>query len=442
MTADKPSRLVPKLRFLEFRDDPTWLAPRFADLYGFKRTNTLSRDKLNYETGTIRNIHYGDIHTKFKALFRVGDEYVPYVNPDALANGFDDDAFCEKGDIVFADASEDLDDVGKAIEVVSLDGERVVAGTHTILATRRGSVPVVGFGGQLFQSTAVRAGIKREAQGAKVYGISASRISAVPVPVPPTEAEQQKIADCLGSLDDLNAAEGRKLGALRQHKQGLMQQLFPQPGETRPRLRFSEFEDAPEWTPHKIGDFVVKSFYGTSASTEETGQYPVLRMGNMRDGRLDLTNLVFIDLDPQNFESFRLQKGDILLNRTNSRDLVGKISIFDHDLECITASYIVAFRLDNDRIDPWFCNVMLNTQMYQSRIKLLATPSISQANINPTTFRTGLDIVIPKLAEQQRIAAFFSSLDDVQAAQSRRVAALKAYKQGLLQQLFPSPEGD
>jgi len=442
MTADKPSRLVPKLRFLEFRDDPTWLAPRFADLYGFKRTNTLSRDKLNYETETIRNIHYGDIHTKFKALFRVGDEYVPYVNPDALANGFDDDAFCEKGDIVFADASEDLDDVGKAIEVVSLDGERVVAGTHTILATRRGSVPVVGFGGQLFQSTAVRAGIKREAQGAKVYGISASRISAVPVPVPPTEAEQQKIADCLGSLDDLNAAEGRKLGALRQHKQGLMQQLFPQPGETRPRLRFSEFEDAPEWTPHKIGDFVVKSFYGTSASTEETGQYPVLRMGNMRDGRLDLTNLVFIDLDPQNFESFRLQKGDILLNRTNSRDLVGKISIFDHDLECITASYIVAFRLDNDRIDPWFCNVMLNTQMYQSRIKLLATPSISQANINPTTFRTGLDIVIPKLAEQQRIAAFFSSLDDVQAAQSRRVAALKAYKQGLLQQLFPSPEGD
>ena len=55
-------------------------------------TNTLSRDKLNYETGTIRNIHYGDIHTKFKPLFRVGDEYVPYINSDASANGFDDDA--------------------------------------------------------------------------------------------------------------------------------------------------------------------------------------------------------------------------------------------------------------------------------------------------------------------------------------------------------------
>ena len=69
----------------------------------------------------------------------------------------------------------------------------------------------------------------------------------------PEVAEQQKIADCLGSLDDLIAAEGRKLEALRQHKQGLMQQLFPQPGETRPRLRFPEFEDAPAWEEVTLG---------------------------------------------------------------------------------------------------------------------------------------------------------------------------------------------
>ena len=225
----RPGETAPRLRFPEFRDGSTWLAPQLDDLYDFKRTNTLSRDKLNYETGTIRNIHYGDIHTKFKPLFRVGNEHVPYINLDASANGFDDDAFCEEGDIVLADASEDLDDVGKAIEIVSLDGERVVAGTHTILATRRGSVPVVGFGGQLFQSAVVRAGIKKEAQGAKVYGISANRISAVPVPVPPTEPEQQRIADCLGWLDGLIAAQSRKIDTLKQHKQGLMQRLFPSP---------------------------------------------------------------------------------------------------------------------------------------------------------------------------------------------------------------------
>ena len=65
----QPGETVPRLRFPEFQDDPPWSAPLLADLYGFKRTNTLSRDKLNYVTGTIRNIHYGDIHTKFKPLF-------------------------------------------------------------------------------------------------------------------------------------------------------------------------------------------------------------------------------------------------------------------------------------------------------------------------------------------------------------------------------------
>ena len=223
----RPGETVPRLRFPAFRDGPGWSSPQLAELYRFKRTNTLSRDKLSYETGAIRNIHYGDIHTRFRPLFCVREERVPYVNPNVPENEFGEDEFCEEGDIVLADVSEDIDDVGKAIEVVSLDGESVVSGTHTIFATRRGRIPVIGFGGQLFQSSAVRAGIKKEAQGSKVHGISANRISSVEVPFPPTESEQRKIADCLGSLDDLIAAQARKLEALRQHKQGLMQQLFP-----------------------------------------------------------------------------------------------------------------------------------------------------------------------------------------------------------------------
>ena len=218
---------APRLRFPQFRDDPPWSIRRFDDLYDFKQTSALSRDRLNYETGTIKNIHYGDIHAKFSTLFRVREERVPYVNADAAGSEFDDGAFCEEGDIVFADASEDLDDVGKAIEVVSLDGERVIAGTHTILGSRRGEVPVVGFGGQVFQSDVVRARIRKEAQGAKVYGISAKRISSVPVPIPPTVAEQKKIAECLSALDTRIGAQVVKLDGLRSHKQGLLQQLIP-----------------------------------------------------------------------------------------------------------------------------------------------------------------------------------------------------------------------
>lgn len=260
----------------------------------------------------------------------------------------------------------------------------------------------------------------------------------LPVPSPP---EQQKIAECLSSLDGLIVAEGRKLAALRGHKRGLMQQLFPQPGETQPRLRFPEFRDKGDWESKPLGEVVVRSFYGTSNSTSENGQYPVLRMGNMAGGGLDFSNLVYIDLDPDSFAKIRLIRGDILLNRTNSLDLVGKISMFDRDIECITASYIVTYRLDKKQIVPTFCNLMLNTQQFQSKIKALARPSVSQANINPTTFRNELIVFVPKIAEQQKIADCLSALDTQITTEAAKIDALKQHKRGLMQQLFPAPEG-
>ncbi len=241
-------------------------------------------------------------------------------------------------------------------------------------------------------------------------------------------------------MNELISAQARKLDAIKTHKKALMQQLFPGEGETQPRLRFSKFKNAGDWDAHPFEEFVTKSFYGTSSSTSPTGQYPVLRMGNMADGGLDFTNLVYIDLDPDSFESFRLKDGDILLNRTNSPALVGKISLFRLNSACITASYIVTYRLNKKRLEPSFCNFMLNTPMYQARIKKFAKPSISQANINPTTFKKELYVLIPTLAEQKRIADCLSSLDELIAVKNQKLDALKTHKKGLMQRLFPSPE--
>lgn len=257
----------------------------------------------------------------------------------------------------------------------------------------------------------------------------------------PEGDEQRKIAECLTALDDAVAARIRKLTALKAHKRGLMQQLFPSKGESLPRLRFPEFRDTPAWTEHPFERFVVTSFYGTSSSTTEKGQYPVLRMGNMVDGGLDFNNLAYLDLDRQSFEDIRLIRGDILLNRTNSLDLVGKVSMFDRDINCITASYIVTFRLDQERLKPLFCNALLNSPRVQAQIKALARPSVSQANINPTTFRKELTLSVPPTtAEQQRIADCLFSLGAQVAAESSGLDALRAHKKGLMQQLFPSPE--
>ncbi len=268
--------------------------------------------------------------------------------------------------------------------------------------------------------------------------ISYSQFSELLLPNP-TLPEQHKIAECLTTLDEVIAAQNKKIDDLKTHKQGLMQRLFPREGENTPRLRFPEFKNARGWEMHPFGEFVIKYFYGTSSSTSTKGQYPVLRMGNMVNGRLDYSNLVYIDLDRDSFESFRLMDGDILLNRTNSPALVGKIALFRSELECMTASYIVTYRMDQERIVPSFCNALLNTALYQKQIKTLSKPSVSQANINPTTFQKELIISVPSVAEQQRIAFCLTSLDELIAAQSAKLEALKAHKKGLMQQLFPSP---
>ena len=434
MTADTP--LAPKLRFPEFRDGPTWLAPQLDDLYDFRRTNTLSRDKLNYETGTIRNIHYGDIHTKFKPLFRVGNEHVPYINPDASANGFDDDAFCEEGDIALADASEDLDDVGKAIEIVSLDGERVVAGTHTILATRRGSVPIIGFGGQLFQSAVVRAGIKKEAQGAKVYGISANRISAVPVPVPPTEAEQQKVADCLGSLDGLIAAQGRTLEALRQHKQGLMQQLFPQPGVTVPRLRFPEFHDAGEWKRDNIGSIasISKGKGVSKAEIAKNSLTPCIRYAELYTHYGEVIREVRSRTNIPPEDLVLSYAGDVIVPASGeTRADIARAA-------CVVPEGIALgsdLNILRSELNGLFFSYLLNSPLRYSIAQLAQGDTV--AHLYPGQL-SRVSITYPSPTEQQKIADCLGSLDGLIAAQCRKLETLRQHKQGLMQQLFPSPE--
>jgi type I restriction enzyme S subunit len=221
----------PQLRFPEFQDAGDWEEELFRTIYDFMPTNTYSRDKLNYVSGQTKNIHYGDIHTKFQTMFRICRELVPFVNSSESLGTVKADAYCQEGDMVFADASEDLNDVGKSIELVDLNGEMVLSGSHTILARQKGTIFVVGFAGYLFKGRGIRAQIEKESQGTKVLQISPRRLADIKIVFPRNHAEQQRIGSCLSSLDDLITAETQKLEALKTHKRGLMQQMFPSPEE-------------------------------------------------------------------------------------------------------------------------------------------------------------------------------------------------------------------
>jgi type I restriction enzyme S subunit len=219
------SEKIPKLRFPGFEGE--WATKPFHSIYEFKPTNTYSREQLNYESGPAKNIHYGDIHKKFSTSFRIGREIVPFVNSSVSLSKLKASAYCQEGDMIFADASEDLADVGKSIELVNLNGERVLSGSHTILARQKKMVFMVGFAGYLFKGRGVRGQIEKEAQGTKVLQVSSKRLADVDVVFPKKIVEQQKIADCLSALDACITAQTEQIAALKEHKKGLMQKLFP-----------------------------------------------------------------------------------------------------------------------------------------------------------------------------------------------------------------------
>ena len=215
---------------LRFKDEkgrafPAWEGKRLGDVYSFKVTNSFSRENLNYESGTVKNVHYGDIHTKFSPLFYIKKEKVPFVNEDIALDKIKPENYCIEGDVIFADASEDLNDVGKSIEVISLNGEKLLSGLHTLLARQIGNFFYKGFAGYLFKSNAIRVQIQKEAQGSKVLSISATRLVNIKISVPCIE-EQAKIAGFLSAVDEKISQAQAQLEAAKRYKQGLLQQMF------------------------------------------------------------------------------------------------------------------------------------------------------------------------------------------------------------------------
>lgn len=202
-----------------------WEEKRLGEVYTFKTTNSFSRENLNYEDGEVMNIHYGDIHTKFKPHFKLNEENVPFINPEISLDKIKEENYCQIGDLVIADASEDYADVGKAIEVVDLNGKKTLAGLHTILARPDLAIMAVGFGAYLLRSDSVRRQIMTIAQGTKVLSIAPSRLAEVELSIPSKE-EQQKISRFLSAVDEKINLVAEQIAQSEVWKKGLMQGMF------------------------------------------------------------------------------------------------------------------------------------------------------------------------------------------------------------------------
>lgn len=212
-----------KLRFKGFSDE--WKSSKVENHYKNITTNSFSRSCLNYEDGKVKNIHYGDIHVKFQSHLDVSNEVLPYINEDSNYSRYPEESYCLEKDLVFADASEDLNDIGKCIEIVNTDNEKILCGLHTIHLRNTGEDFFKGFAGYLFRSEKVVKQIQRESQGAKVLGISSKKILNIYITYP-SLPEQEKIAQFLSTLDaKINLVE-TQIQKTKLWKKGLLQQMF------------------------------------------------------------------------------------------------------------------------------------------------------------------------------------------------------------------------
>jgi type I restriction enzyme S subunit len=254
----------------------------------------------------------------------------------------------------------------------------------------------------------------------------------------PNEDEQQKIADCLASLDELITLEAQKLDTLKTHKKGLMQQLFPAEGETLPKLRFPEFDDVLKTVGFaELGEIKI----GLTHKPEyiESGK-PFLSSRNISNGYIDFENIKYISEEKfSNMpESTKPKVGDILFTRVGSN--LGNPIILEEDREFGIFVSLGIFRVNKD-VSNYYVKHWMNSDFFWEQVKQKVAGG-AKDNLN-TTWLKEFKLSIPSFAEQQKIADCFASLDNLITTQSQKLAALKTHKKGLMQQLFPSlPEVD
>ena len=222
---------VPNLRFPEFCGE--WETIKVSELLDFYSTNSLSWEQLDYSNGKIKNLHYGLIHKGVPTMVDVACDSLPYIKEESMLKSF---TLFKEGDVAFADASEDTNDVAKAIEVVNCDNQQIVSGLHTIHGRDNSNRTVIGYKGYAFASDSFHKQIRRIAQGTKVFSISVRNFDEAYIGIPSKE-EQTQIAKLLITIDKRIATQNKIIDKLQSLINGIAQNVAR---NNKPNIRLSE----------------------------------------------------------------------------------------------------------------------------------------------------------------------------------------------------------
>jgi type I restriction enzyme S subunit len=272
-------------------------------------------------------------------------------------------------------------------------------------------------------------------KGAKnTIQLSNERFLSGRIVLPTSEPEQQKIAECLSSVDELMAAQSRKLDAIKTHKKGLMQQLFPREGETQPRLRFPEFQNAGDWDVKALAEIVEVASGQVDPKEPPYSDFPQIGSENIESNTGKLVNVKSAGDKGVISGNYAFDENDVLYSKI--RPALNKVAAPAFMGICSADIYPIR-PANGGLLRCYLLYLLLSQKFLEYAIRNSERGKIPKIN------RDGLlayEALIPSPPEQQRIADCLTSLDDLIAAQTQKLEALKTHKKGLMQQLFPSRE--
>ena len=403
--------LEPKLRFKEFKDD--WKEISLKKTFTFFSTNSLSRADLTAD-GLIKNIHYGDIHQKFNNILDVEKEKLPYINPNIELSIKDN--LCQNGDLIFADASEDYEGIGKAIEIINIGNNKVVSGLHTIHARDIESTMSIGFKGYLFNTPIIHNQIRILANGFKVFGISKNDICKLNVRIP-SKIEQEKISKFLIFLDKKMELQKRKVDALKIYKRGLLYKIF---NKNTPNFKIKDI-------------LILGKSGGTPKSTNPSyynGKIPFLSITDMTSqGKYIKQTEKHISYEGLNNSSaWLLPINTLILSMYAS---YGLVSINKIELSTSQAMFNMILKEDiNIEYIYYYLNYLRETHFYD---ELVSTGT--QSNLNADKVKN-IPIYLPTKSEQDMISTLFNTFDKKIKLEENDLNNLTMFKKSLLQQMF------
>lgn len=258
----------------------------------------------------------------------------------------------------------------------------------------------------------------------------------------PDLSEQKSIAGIISKVDEAIEAVENSIKSAERLKKSLMQNLLTgklkPDGTWRSEDEFfvdEKFGKVPKgWTVKRLKDLILFHQYGMNISSSDSGTVPMFRMNNVIDGRMVDSPMVMVNISDSDFEKYKVEKGDILFNRTNSLDLVGKIGIFDMDGDYVFASYLIRIRAIKDN-EPEYLNYYLNSYKGQTSLRAKATPAVSQANINAKSL-VQTYVPRPPKETQTEIVQLIKSYEDIKLEHAKKLQALKTLKKALMQNLL------